>query len=117
MVPDKTLQIILPTSTCHTLFEEAHGGVFDRHLRDTKTFGELAKHYWWPKMHSDILKWCREYLVCATQRVGKAKKPPLTPIPVAISYLVQSHIVLLVMKSTKVQTLGAMRYYLRVNSA
>ena len=80
---DKTLRIIPPVGNRQTLFAEAHGGAFGGHPRDAKVFGELAQHYWWPQMRSDILKWCRGCLVCAARRVGKAEKPPLTPIPVA----------------------------------
>ena len=34
-------------------------------------------------MRADIRSWCRACLTCATQHVGQAAKPPLTPIPVA----------------------------------
>ena len=62
---------------------EVHDGVFGAHLKDRKIHGELAKHYWWPRMRSDIVKWCRGCLVCASRRVGHSVRPPLTPIPVA----------------------------------
>ena len=45
--------------------------------------GKLGKHYWWPGMRGDIVKWCRACLVCATRHVRHLVKPPLTPIPVA----------------------------------
>ncbi len=34
-------------------------------------------------MRSDILRWCKACLKCASRRIGRAEKPPLTPIPVA----------------------------------
>ena len=34
-------------------------------------------------MRADITAWCRQCKTCATHHVGKAIKPPLTPIPVA----------------------------------
>ena len=34
-------------------------------------------------MRSDIAKWCKACIVCATRRPGRAVKPLLTPIPVA----------------------------------
>ena len=34
-------------------------------------------------MRTDILKWCKACLICATRRTGRATKPPLTPIPVS----------------------------------
>ena len=81
--PDKTLRIIPPTPDHEKLFQEAHGGVFGGHLRDAKIHSELAKHYWWPGMRTDIVKWCRGCLTCATRRVGRQERPPMTPIPVA----------------------------------
>ena len=34
-------------------------------------------------MRTDIIKWCRACLTCATRQVGRAVKVPLTPIPVS----------------------------------
>ena len=81
--PDGTLRIVPPVSDRESLFKEAHSGAFAGHLRDAKVYGELARHYWWPKMRSDILRWCRSCLVCATRRLGYAVNPPLIPIPVS----------------------------------
>ncbi len=80
---DKTLRIIPPSPDRKKLFDEIHGGVFGGHLRDAKIHSALAKHYWWPGMRTDILKWCRGCLTCATRRIGRQEKPPLVPIPVA----------------------------------
>ena len=81
--PDKTLRVILPRDDQKKVFEEAHAGPYGGHLRDAKVYGQLAKHYWWPKMRGDIFHWCRACLVCTSRRVGHAMKPPLTPIPVS----------------------------------
>ena len=80
---DKTLRVIPPTAQREKLFHEAHEGKFGAHLRDVKIHGELSRHYWWPGMRSDIIRWCKGCLTCASRRVGRAAKPPLTPIPVA----------------------------------
>ena len=80
---DKSLRIIPPKANREKLFHECHDGVFGGHLRENKVHGELGKHYWWPGMRGDIIKWCRACLVCATRHVGRSVKPPLTPIPVA----------------------------------
>jgi len=60
---DKTLHLIPPESDRRRLLEEVHSGTFGVHLRDAKVHGELSKHYWWPKMRSDISKWCQSCLV------------------------------------------------------
>ena len=64
------------------LFEEVHAGKFGGHLGDAKVFSSLNRHYWWPKMRSDIAGWYKACLVCATHQVGRVPKPYLTPIPV-----------------------------------
>ena len=51
-------------------------------LGDTKVYGALSQHYWWPKMRKDVVSWCRACLTCATCHVGHRVKPLLTPIPV-----------------------------------
>ena len=81
--PDKTLRIVPPTLDRKGLFETAHGGVLGGHLRTAKMHSQLSKHYWWPRMRADIVKWTRSCQTCATRNVGKPLHPHLTPIPVA----------------------------------
>ncbi len=83
MESDKTLRIVPPESLSLHLWEEVHSGIFGGHLRDAKVHGQLSQHHWWPGMRADILRWCKSYLTCASRRVGRAVRPPLTPIPVA----------------------------------
>ena len=80
---DKTLRFIPPVEDRKKLFDGVHSGVFGGHLREAKIHDQLSRHYWWPRMRTDISAWCRSCLVCASRRVGKGMKPPLTPIPVA----------------------------------
>ena len=79
----KTLKIVPPTGDRRKIFDEAHGGVFGGHLREAKIHRQLAKHYWWPRMRSDVSAWCRACVTCASRHVRQAVRPPLTPIPVA----------------------------------
>lgn len=78
---DKTLHLI-PPKDCNDLREQSHFGCYGGHLRCAKSHGQLARQYWWPNMRTDIMNWCRSCMVCATPDVGKATRPPLTPIPV-----------------------------------
>ena len=80
---DQTLRIIPPQTLRDKLFHKVHDGKFGDHLRDAKIYSLLSKHYWWQGMWTDILKWCKACLICATLRTGRATKPPLTPIPVS----------------------------------
>ena len=79
---DKTLRLMPPTIDRRQLFEEVHCGPFGAHLREAKVHGELYKHYWWPKMRSDIRNWCNGCLVCATRQPSRAVHAPLNSIPV-----------------------------------
>ena len=83
VMEDGTLRVIPPKSTRQQIFHEAHGGAFGGHLGDAKIYSQLKKHYWWPGMRSDVSQWTRACLVCATRGVGRSRRPPLTPIPVA----------------------------------
>ncbi len=79
---DKTLRVIPPTAHREQLFREAHESKFGAHLRDAKIHGELNRHYWWPGMRGDIIRWCKGCITCASRRLGQATRPPLPPIPV-----------------------------------
>ena len=43
------LWIVAPKKHRRKLFEDAHSGCCDGHLRDEKVYGQLSLHYWWPK--------------------------------------------------------------------
>jgi len=81
--PDGHLLLVVPRDQRQKLIQEAHGGILSGHLREMKTYSQLQKHYWWPGLRTDVRKWCQSCLVCASRHVGKAQKPPLSPIPVA----------------------------------
>ena len=76
------MRIVPASQDRRELFESAHGGVFGGHLRSAKLHGQLAKHYWWPGMRQDIIKWSRACKICASRQVGKPIHTPLTPITV-----------------------------------
>jgi hypothetical protein len=78
-----TLRVVPPTDMRESLFMEVHGGKFGAHLSDAKVYSEIRRHYWWVGMRRDITRWSRGCITCATRNVGRAVKPPLTPIPVS----------------------------------
>ena len=80
--PDGRLLLVVPKDKRQKLLQEAHGGILSGHLREMKTYSQLQKHYWWPGLRTDVRKWCQSCLVCASRHIGKAQKPPLSPIPV-----------------------------------
>ena len=80
---DSTLRVVPPSNHRRRLFDEIHAGAFGAHLGDVKVHSVLRRHYWWSGMRSDVTKWTRSCLTCATHSPGRKYKPPLTPIPVA----------------------------------
>ena len=75
--------LAVPVSLRLPLLEDAHGGLFAGHLGEKRVYDRLRRSYWWQGMRSDVRKYCRSCLTCATRRgVGRATHPPLQPIPV-----------------------------------
>ena len=65
------------------LMEEAHSGCFAAHLAERKVYDRLRRTVWWKGMRSDVRKWCRSCLICASRKsTRRTCKPPLQPIPV-----------------------------------
>ena len=64
--PDKTLRIVPPTVDRKGLFKVAHERILGGHLRAAKIHSQLSKHYWWPRMRANIVKWARSCQVCAS---------------------------------------------------
>ena len=54
---------------CHSIPLAGHLGV-------DKTRARLLYHYYWPKLYSDVMKYCQK-----TGRVYKADRAVLKPIP------------------------------------
>ena len=55
---DKTLWTIPTVDQREKLFEDTHSGLFNGYRRSVKIHRQLAKHFWWPTMRADIVKWC-----------------------------------------------------------
>ena len=81
MVADGTVHVITPVKQQREIIKEAHDEKFGGHLQDAKVFSQISKSYWWSGMHKEVTRYCRSCEKCASCHVGKAIKPPLTPIP------------------------------------
>ena len=90
-----TLRVIPPTPLRSKIFQDAHGGRFGAHLSDVKVYSELRRHFWWNGMRTDITRWSRACLVCATHSTGRKVRPPLprslSPDPSIVSGLTLSN--------------------------
>lgn len=77
-------QIVVPQVYRQKILEMAHEGNLSGHLGIRKTLGKILCHFYWPKVKSDVAKFCKTCVLC--QKVGKPNQliqpAPLRPIPV-----------------------------------
>lgn len=62
----------------------AHSGPLAGHLGVNKTCSQILSHFYWPRIWSDMRKFCREWHVCQMVGNPNQKNPiaPLRPTPV-----------------------------------
>ena len=77
------LRCVVPLCLREQLLKEVHNGKFAGHFAERKIYKTLRKKYWWNGMHTDVQKYCRACLECATRKSpGHGTRPPLNPIPI-----------------------------------
>ena len=76
-------QVVLPPCYREDILKLAHDVPTAGHLGSRKTQAKVQQHFYWPKMHKDIVNFCRSCHAC--QVGGKPNqvipKAPLIPIP------------------------------------
>ena len=81
---DVVLQVVVPNPFRHQVLSLAHDQAWSGHLGITKTYNRVLRHFFWPGLKSEVVKFCRTCHVC--QLTGKANqvipRAPLYPIPV-----------------------------------
>ena len=74
---------VVPKQMRTQLMEENHTGPMAGHFSGEKLYRALTRHWWWPGMYSDVIKYCSNCPQCAiVNGSGGINKPPLNPIPV-----------------------------------
>ena len=56
----------------------AHGSLFGGHLGSRKTLDRVYTNFYWPGIHSDIIRFCQSCDIC--QRTGSKGKVPKVPL-------------------------------------
>ena len=75
--------LVVPKELRPTLLKEAHQGRFAGHLSGKKVYDRLRRYVWWRGMKSDVIKFCKACIVCASRKGNrKTFRPLLKPIPV-----------------------------------
>ncbi|KAJ8030015.1 hypothetical protein HOLleu_29581 [Holothuria leucospilota] len=76
-------QIVVPRTHRREILSIAHEMPFAGHLGVNKTYHRILNHFYWPKLKSDVAKFCKTCHSC--QMVGKPNQnipaAPLKPIP------------------------------------
>ncbi|KAJ8025620.1 hypothetical protein HOLleu_33227 [Holothuria leucospilota] len=76
-------QIMVPRTYRREILTIAHEMPFAGHLGVNKTYHRILNHFYWPKLKSDVAKFCKTCHSC--QMVGKPNQnipaAPLKPIP------------------------------------
>ena len=72
-------QIVLPVSFRWEVLRLAHETAMAGHLGIRKTQEKLMRHFYWPKLHQDVVSFCRSCHAC--QLVGKPNQViPIAPL-------------------------------------
>ena len=71
-------RVAIPTHLQEQLLTEHHLSLSGEHFRVKKTYGALARHWWWDGMYSDVVKFVTNCPECAIVTGGG-----LHPIPVS----------------------------------
>ena len=76
-------RLAVPKCLKQTLMKEHHDGKFAGHFAERKIYTTMRTRYWWKGMKSDVAKFCKSCLVCASRKgTGRKQRPPLQSIPV-----------------------------------
>ncbi len=77
-------QIVVPVCYRQAVLSLAHDHALSGHLGIKKTYQRILRHFVWPRLKSDVTKYCRTCRTC--QFSGKPNqvipRAPLVPIPV-----------------------------------
>ncbi len=76
-------QLVIPRSLTDEVTLSCHEEITSGHLGFEKTYLKIGSRFFWPGMYSDIERWCKSCVTCATKKTPRnLPKAPLQPIPV-----------------------------------
>ena len=74
---------VVPHHLRKQLMDEHHRGTCGSHFGGNKIFQTMSHHWWWPRMHGDIMQFAQNCLECRiVSGGGKTVHPPLHSIEV-----------------------------------
>ena len=76
-------RVCVPRKFQQQILQGSHGGFFSGHFLGKRLYSTLCRRWWWDRMYSDALEYCKSCPKCATVTGGgRVAKPPLHPIHV-----------------------------------
>ena len=76
-------RVVVPSHLRRQVMENSHSGPYGGHFAVSRLYGALAQQWWWERMYTDIVKFCKSCPECAIATgSGRRDNPPLHPIPV-----------------------------------
>ena len=78
LADNKTIILtVVPDSLRNKLFDRYHAGPTGGHMGEYKTLFRMRLRFFWPKMRSDIKKWCSGCAHCISYNVWRSRKSEL----------------------------------------
>ncbi len=76
-------QLVVPTALRAQVLKLSHDSLFAGHLGVKKMSEKVLTHFFWPGLHSEIMRYCRSCDVCQkTCPKGKVSKVPIGTMPI-----------------------------------
>ena len=75
--------VAVPKHPQRQIMEECHGGSMGGHFSGIRLFSTLSRRWWWERMYTDALEFCRNCPQCAVVTgASRIQRPALKPIPI-----------------------------------
>ena len=75
-------QLVLQTKCIDTALAITHEIPMGGHLGKTKRAQHRLQRFYWPTLHCDVAKYCRECRACQLDCSRRVQKAPLIPLPI-----------------------------------
>jgi len=67
----KGTQILVPVALRAFILRRYHGLPISGHLGRTRVYKQIQKHYWWPGLKADVVRWIRACATCVRRKATR----------------------------------------------
>ena len=79
-------KLVIPQSLQNEILTLNHDSIMAGHGGVTKTYERLKELYFWPNMHSSVVKYCKECKICIFKKDAHRSKAPLCSVKVTYPF-------------------------------